>query len=115
MKSTLLTGKRCVVTGGLGFIGSNVVLHLLAVGADVAVIDALIPQHGGERCNIPNEVELLVADIGAREVGGLLDGADVVFNIAGQVSHADSMADPLRDLDLNYRSHLLFLEPAASI
>lgn len=103
-------GRRCVVTGGLGFIGSNVVRHLVEAGADVAVVDALVPQHGGARSNIAEGVELLVADIGDPQVAGIVDGADVIFNIAGQVSHRASMVDPLRDLDLNVRSHLLFLE-----
>ena len=105
-----LAGRSCVVTGGLGFIGSNVVRHLIEVGADVAVIDALVPQHGGARSNIPDHVELLIADIDQPEVAEVIAGADVIFNIAGQVSHHESMVDPLRDLDLNVRSHLLFLE-----
>jgi nucleoside-diphosphate-sugar epimerase len=99
-----------VVTGGLGFIGSNVVRHLIEAGADVMVIDALVPEHGGSRANIPDDVELLVADIGQPEVADAIEGADVIFNVAGQVSHHESMVDPLRDLDLNVRSHLLFLE-----
>ena len=105
-----LAGRSCVVTGGLGFVGSNVVRHLLGAGADVAVIDALVPQHGGVRSNIPDHVEVLIADIDRPEVAEVIEGADVIFNVAGQVSHHESMADPLRDLDLNVRSHLLFLE-----
>lgn len=108
--SERLSGRSCVVTGGLGFIGSNVVRHLLGAGADVAVIDALVPQHGGVRSNIPDHVEVLIADIDRPEVAEVIEGADVIFNVAGQVSHHESMADPLRDLDLNVRSHLLFLE-----
>jgi UDP-glucose 4-epimerase len=114
-------GQRCVVTGGLGFIGSNVVRHLVASDADVIVIDSLVPQHGGQRDNVPGEVEVVLADIGGSAIADVLEGADVIFNVAGQVSHHESMVDPMRDLDLNVRSHLQFLEsirraaPAARI
>jgi UDP-glucose 4-epimerase len=103
-------GRRCVVTGGLGFIGSNVAHALAKAGADVAIIDALVPTHGGEPANAPDGVEVVVADIGADSVAAVLSGADVVFNIAGQVSHLESMRDPMRDLELNVSSHIRFLE-----
>jgi UDP-glucose 4-epimerase len=103
-------GRRCLVTGGLGFIGSNVVHRLSELGADVAVVDALVPEHGGARANVPDDIEVHVASIGAPEVADLLAGVDVVFNVAGQVSHHESMVDPLRDLELNVTSHLRFLE-----
>ena len=91
----------------LGFIGSNVVHRLAAAGAAVVVIDALVPEHGGEqRERARLDVEVLVADIGAPDVADAVAGADVVFNVAGQVSHLASMREPLRDLDLNVRSHL---------
>ena len=107
--------KRCVVTGGLGFIGSNVVHRLCRSGASVIVVDSLVPQHGGDPSNLDgltvgDDVDVVDADIGADEVGRALQGADFVFNVAGQVSHLASMQDPLRDLDLNVRSHLAFLE-----
>jgi UDP-glucose 4-epimerase len=108
-------GKRSVVTGGLGFIGSNVVHRLCGLGADVVVVDSLVPQHGGDPSNLDGltvgrDVEVLQVDIGDDEVGDAVSGADFVFNIAGQVSHLASMHEPLRDLDLNVRSHLAFLE-----
>ena len=75
----------------------------------------MVPEHGGERANLDGlapdaPVEVLIADIGAPEVAAVIVGADVVFNVAGQVSHLASMQDPLRDLDLNVRSQLAFLE-----
>ena len=109
------SGGRCVVTGGLGFIGSAVVHRLVADGASVVVVDALVPQHGGDRGNLAGipagaDIEVLIDDIGAPEVADAVRGAELVFNVAGQVSHLASMEEPLRDLDLNVRSHLAFLE-----
>jgi len=78
------------------------------------VVDALVPRHGGNRRNlegVSHPIEVIEADIGNRRaVGPALAGTDVVFNLAGQVSHVDSMADPLFDLDVNTRSHFAFLE-----
>jgi UDP-glucose 4-epimerase len=105
-------GRRCVVTGGLGFIGSNLVHSLHAAGARVTVVDALIPTHGGDDRNVAGlDVEVIRARIDETErVAPAVRDAEVVFNLAGQVSHLASMADPLTDLDLNARSHLAFLE-----
>ena len=106
-----LSSATCVVTGGLGFIGSNMVHALVCAGAHVRVVDALVPGDGGDRRNLEGvPVELLVADVGDARVADLVADADVIFNVAGQVSHHASMSDPLRDLDLNVRSHLAFLE-----
>lgn len=102
---------RCVVTGGLGFIGSAVVHRLVALGADVTVVDALVPEHGGDPGNVDRgSVGIVEADIGEPHVADVVAHAEYVFNVAGQVSHLASMQRPLRDLDLNVRSHLAFLE-----
>jgi UDP-glucose 4-epimerase len=105
-------GRRCLVTGGLGFIGSNLALTLAGAGADVTVVDSLEPRHGGDRRNLDGaEIEVVVADIAHSDaVTGPLAATEYVFNLAGQVSHLDSMTDPLRDLDINARSQLAFLE-----
>lgn len=107
-----LSGATCLVTGGLGFIGSNLAIALAEAGAEVLVVDALVPQHGGDRRNLEcsPQIDVLVADLADPRVGPLVARADVVFNVAGQVSHRASMTDPMRDLDLNVRSHLAFLE-----
>lgn len=104
-------GTACLVTGGLGFIGSNLVHALVAAGASVRIVDGLIPDHGGRLENIAGlQVETLVAPIDDPRVADLMDGIDVVFNLAGQVSHTASMRDPQRDLYLNATSHAAFLE-----
>ena len=106
-----LAGSRCIVTGGLGFIGSNLVRELAGRGAHVTIIDAMVPQHGGDRTNVSGlDVTVLEARIDAPAVTEALVGAEVIFNVAGQVSHLASIEDPLRDLDLNLRSHVAFLE-----
>jgi UDP-glucose 4-epimerase len=110
-----LAGARVVVTGGLGFIGSTAAHRLVALGAGVTVIDALVPEHGGDRANLAGlppgaPVEVVIADIGDPAVADAVRGADVVLNIAGQMSHLASMHDPLRDLDLNVRAHVALLE-----
>jgi UDP-glucose 4-epimerase len=102
--------SRCLVTGGLGFVGSNLVGALRSLGAEVVVVDALVPGHGGDRRNVSDDVAVLVAEIGDEQVADAVDGCDFVFNVAGQVSHTESMRDPLRDIHLNATSHAAFLE-----
>ena len=110
-----LASARCVVTGGLGFIGSTLVHRLVSEGAEVVVIDALVPEHGGDRRNVDGlDVEVLECSIGAPEVASAVRGSDFVFNLAGQVSHLASMQRPLRDLELNLTDHVAFLETLRS-
>ncbi|HUF98412.1 MAG TPA: NAD-dependent epimerase/dehydratase family protein [Ilumatobacter sp.] len=105
-------GTTCLVTGGLGFIGSNVVGALVASGAKVRVVDALVPGHGGRRDQLDHvEVdELLIASIDHPTVGDLLEGVDAVFNVAGQVSHTASMSDPHTDMALNATAQIGLLD-----
>ncbi|MEP7204515.1 MAG: NAD-dependent epimerase/dehydratase family protein [Ilumatobacteraceae bacterium] len=101
----------CVVTGGLGFIGSNLAHHLEGQGATVRIVDALVEGHGGDRRNVEGlDVEIVEAEIGHDVVGDVVADADVVFNLAGQVSHLASMREPLRDLHFNTVTHASFLE-----
>ena len=107
-------GRRVLVTGGLGFIGSNLATRLVAEGADVLLVDALIPEYGGNPFNISgirDRVTVNISDIRNESVTKLLvSGRDVIFNLAGQVSHIDSMRDPYTDLDINCRAQLSLLE-----
>jgi UDP-glucose 4-epimerase len=109
-----MAGRRCLVTGGLGFIGSNLALALARADADVVVVDALFPRHGANPFNLQADggerIRRVTADIGDAAVRAALEGTDVVFNLAGQVSHVDSMNDPLFDLDVNTRSQVAFLD-----
>jgi UDP-glucose 4-epimerase len=107
-------GKRVLVTGGLGFIGSRVARRLLELGAEVAVLDALVPGCGGNTFNLDGVREKIDVRIGDLRDGAAAEDAvldrDVVFNLAGQVSHVDSMTDPMGDLENNVRAHLSLLE-----
>jgi UDP-glucose 4-epimerase len=107
-------GKSVLVTGGLGFIGSNLAIRLVELGAKVTVVDSLIPELGGNRFNlapVENQVRLSTVDLrDATALDDLVDGQEVVFSVAGQVSHVDSMTDPITDLEINCRSQLSLLE-----
>jgi UDP-glucose 4-epimerase len=118
-------GKHVLITGGLGFIGSNLAHRLVALGAEVLILDSLIPEYGGNVFNIhglEDRLRVNIADM--RDEHGLrylVQGQDVIFNLAGQVSHTDSMTDPYTDLEINARSQLSLLEacrhgnPAAKV
>jgi UDP-glucose 4-epimerase len=107
-------GRRVLVTGGLGFIGSNLARRLVDLGADVLLVDSLIPDYGGNLFNIAgieDRVRVNVADVRqASTMNYLVQGRDVIFNLAGQVSHIDSMRDPHTDLEINCTSQLTLLE-----
>jgi UDP-glucose 4-epimerase len=103
-----------MVTGGLGFIGSNLARRLVDLGADVLVVDALIPDCGGDPYNIAgieSRLEVRIADLrDAMSTNVLVEDREVIFNLAGQVSHVDSIGNPRADLDINCQSHLSLLE-----
>jgi UDP-glucose 4-epimerase len=107
-------GRRVMITGGLGFIGSNLARRLADLGADVLLVDSLIPDYGGNLFNIAgieDRVRVNVADVRqASTMNYLVRDREIIFNIAGQVSHIDSMTDPHTDLEINCRSQLTLLE-----
>jgi UDP-glucose 4-epimerase len=106
--------RPVLITGGLGFIGSNLAHRLAALGARVLIVDSLIPDSGGNLFNIrgiEERVRVNIADIRQQTtMNYLVRGHEVIFNLAGQVSHIDSMQDPYTDLEINCRSQLTVLE-----
>jgi UDP-glucose 4-epimerase len=106
--------RPVMITGGLGFIGSNLARHLVAAAADVLIVDALIPDYGGNVFNIDgieDAVRVNYVDVRDERVMDLLvRDRDVIFNLAGQVSHIDSMRDPYTDMEINCRAQLSMLE-----
>jgi UDP-glucose 4-epimerase len=106
-------GRKVLVTGGLGFIGSNLCRTLADLGAEVLAVDSLLPDYGGNLFNLSGyegKVRINIADVRGHGMEYLVKGQEVLFNLAGQVSHLDSMSDPFTDLEINYRSQLSILE-----
>ena len=107
-------GRPVMITGGLGFIGSNLARRLVELDADVLLVDSLIPDYGGNLFNIDgiaDRVRVNIADIRQQStMNYLVRDSSVIFNLAGQVSHIDSMRDPYSDLEINCRSQLTILE-----
>jgi UDP-glucose 4-epimerase len=109
-----LAGKNVLITGGLGFIGSNLAIRLVRDGARVAVCDAMIPGYGGNAANvreIEGEIETHLSDVRDEgEMGRLVAGRDVVFHLAAQVSHVLSLSNPYPDIDINIKGTAAVLE-----
>lgn len=107
-------GKRILITGGAGFIGSNLAQALVPLGAKVTILDAMLPLYGGNLFNlegIKDKVEFVEGDIrDADLVANLVKGQDVIYNLAAQVSYIDSKEKPFEDLDINGRGQLTVLE-----
>jgi UDP-glucose 4-epimerase len=103
-------GKSILITGGLGFIGSNLARRLVDLGAHVTLVDSMIPDYGGNLFNIAGYEDRLrvnIADVrDPYSMRALVRGQHILFNLAGQVSHVDSMHDPFTDLEINARSPL---------
>ncbi|NLH09835.1 MAG: NAD-dependent epimerase/dehydratase family protein [Holophagae bacterium] len=112
--ATEFEGKRVLVTGGLGFIGSNLALRLVDLGAHVVLVDSLIPEYGGNLFNVAgilDKVTINISDVrDPHSFRYLVRGQEILFNLAGQTSHMDSMADPFTDLEINCRAQLAILE-----
>jgi len=106
--------RKVLITGGLGFIGSNLARALFHQGAQVTLVDSLIPQYGGNLFNIADirdKVDVNICDVrDPHAMKHLVQGKDFLFNLAGQTSHLDSMTDPHTDLDINASAQLSILE-----
>jgi len=107
-------GTRTVVTGGMGFIGSTLARALCDRGAEVTIIDSLIPEYGGNPFNLvgyESKMKINVSDVRDKySLEYLLRDADIIFNLAGQTSHLDSMEQPETDLAINTSAQLSILE-----
>ena len=110
----IFAGRRVLITGALGFIGSNLALRLTELGAQVLAVDSLIPEYGGNLFNIAGLEDRVLVNISdvrdAHSMRYLVQGQDFLFNLAGQTSHMDSMNDPDADLEINCRAQLSILE-----
>ena len=108
------SGAKVLITGGLGFIGSHLAHRLVNEGAQITVIDSLIPEYGGNPFNvrdIRDRIEVSITDVRDQHaMTYLVQGRDYLFNLAGQTSHVDSMNDPMTDLDINAGAQLSILE-----
>lgn len=103
---------RALVTGGAGFIGSNVVGLLLEEGHSVVVLDDLST---GYRCNLDSfpQVEFIEGDVrDAETVARVIDGVDVVFHLAASVGNIRSIDNPIQDSEVNVIGTLRVLEAA---
>lgn len=107
-------GRKVLITGGLGFIGSNLARALVGLGAKVTLVDSLIPEYGGNLRNIHGivrKVRVNISDVrNNHSLPHLLKDQDFLFNLAGQTSHVDSMTEPDTDLEINCRAQLAILE-----
>lgn len=107
-------GKRVLVTGGLGFIGSNLSVRLVELGARVTIVDNMMPRLGGNLFNvkeITDHIQINFSDVrDEHSMDYLVKNQDLIFHLAGQVNHVDSIRNPIQDLDINCRGTLVLLE-----
>ncbi len=113
-KIEVFRDKDVLITGGLGFIGSNLAIELVRLGAKVTIVDNMLPRQGGNLFNINDIVDKVTVNVSdvrnELSMNHLVKGKDYIFHLAGQVNHVDSMRNPLQDLDINCRGTLVLLE-----
>src|SRR3990172_189039 len=106
--------KKVLVTGGLGFIGSNLSSQLVKLGAKVTIVDNMMPRLGGNLFNvkeISGQIHINFSDVrDAHSMDYLVKEQEYIFHLAGQVNHVDSIRNPIQDLDINCRGTLVLLE-----
>jgi UDP-glucose 4-epimerase len=107
-------GKKVLVTGGLGFVGSNLTAQLVKFGAKVTIVDNMIPRLGGNLFNVKeivDDIHVNFSDVrDSHSMDYLVKGKEFIFHLAGQVNHVDSIRNPIQDLDINCRGTLVLLE-----
>ena len=112
--NSAFANARVLITGGLGFIGSNLARRLVGLGSEVTVVDSLIPDYGGNRYNVEDirdRLQINVSDVrDTHSLRHLVQDKDYLFNLAGQTSHLDSMTNPMPDLEINCQAQLSILE-----
>jgi UDP-glucose 4-epimerase len=110
----LFKNKNVLVTGGAGFIGSNLTIRLAAEGANVTVLDSMLPDYGGNLFNldpVKDKIHINFSDMrDSNSLSYVIREKDYIFNLAGQVSHQDSMVEPLVDMEINVKAQLVLLE-----
>ncbi len=114
MIKQLFSGKKVLITGGAGFIGSAIAKRLVKQGAVVTIADSMIPEFGGNLFNLQNireHIQLNITDVrDPHAMRYLVKDQDYLFNMAGQTSHMDSMQNPVADLEINAKAQLSILE-----
>ncbi len=113
-KYETFSDKKVLITGGLGFIGSNLAIKLVEAGAKVTLLDAMIPGHGGNPFNIDpikNEVMVNFSDIrDENSINYIVRDKEFIFHLAGQNDHVLSLANPFPDIDINVKGSAVLLE-----
>jgi UDP-glucose 4-epimerase len=106
--------RNVLITGGMGFLGSNLAIKLVDLGASVTLVDSLIPEYGGNPFNVSGLKDRVTSNISdvrdEHSLRYLVQGQDYLFNLAGQTSHLDSMQNPFVDLEINCKAQLSILE-----
>ena len=110
----MFEGKNVLITGGMGFIGSNLAIKLVKLGANVTIMDSMLEEYGANIFNVKDiykEISINYSDMrDENSLRYIIRGKDIIFNLAGQVSHQDSMRNPFMDLEVNTKAQLTLLE-----